>query len=113
MAQDRVVRWREIIPNNQQIKEALEDYVGEAGSVVITDRLYCVLSGKTSPALKRVAPGRARTVAIGYNAERRFEVCIGKDFINVITRMADEFTSAVAEGFAVLCANAWRGEREE
>lgn len=112
MPQDRVVRWREVRPDNGQIKEALEDYVGKAGSVFMKDRLYCVLPGKTSSALKRAAPGFARPAEIECDTKRLFEVCVHEDSIYVITRMADEFTAAVAEGFAVLCANTWRGERE-
>ena len=41
--------------------------------------------------------------------ERFFEVWIGKDNIDVITRFADEFTNVVANGFSELVARCATG----
>jgi hypothetical protein len=45
--------------------------------------------------------------------ERWFEVWVGQDCIDVITRMMDEVTNNIAQGFAKLCARWWEGEIED
>jgi hypothetical protein len=113
MACDRFVYWTQVHPTSEQIGQALGDYVGEAGTVgfsIESHRFICRFPGKPSSALKRAEPTLA---SVCPDDERWFEVFMADDNIDVITRQCDEFTSAVAEGFAALCARVWKGKRDE
>jgi hypothetical protein len=112
MACDRFVYWSQVHPTFEQIGQALEDYVGEAAWMIAvgSGRFICRFSGKPSSALKRAEPTLA---SVCPDDERWFEVFVADDNIDIITRQCDEFTSAVAEGFAALCARVWRGKRVE
>jgi hypothetical protein len=43
---------------------------------------------------------------------RWFEVYVGPDYIDIITREMDDVTNAIAEGFAARCARKWKGKVE-
>jgi len=95
--------------------------VGETGKVKWDEeghRFYAIFPGKPSGALRRAAPDLAFPWGDDpqfYHQERWFEVYLDKNdgHIDVITRIADEFVNAVADGFANLCARVWEGTREE
>ena len=111
MPLDRVVLWQQKRPNKKQLAHMIEDYIGEAGKVEWkTDRWYCTLHGKPSAMFRRILPLRQN---FGHD-ERWFEIFIGEDGIDVLTRSADEFTNAVAKEFAERVARFWgaRLERE-
>lgn len=125
MASDTFVYWnRGVKPTKDEVQKALEDYVkGLATDVTwLVDRWFVTLPGAPSWPFQRVGHAteaqRASwlenaTESDGSPRPRWFEVHLGHDNIDVITRMADEVTNNVAHGFAVLMALAWEGDLEE
>ena len=121
MALDRFVYWPLTAgPSQSELTLLLEDYFGAAAEGIATEgsRLVVTMRGRTSGALRRVAhaPEAMRVIAqyeTDQNEPRTIEVFMHHHCIDVITRHADEFTNAVAHGFAALCARVWVGHLEE
>jgi len=116
MARDRFVYWLAGAPSIHDIQHALEDYLGEAGSIAADGfRFVAWLSGTTSHPLRRITPDDTRVAMFADLSKqpRAFEVCVADDHIDVITRLGDEYTNVVAEGFAALAARYWKGRRED
>jgi len=113
MALDRFVRWRKDRPLFDDIKKALEDYLGDACTKVVTDDsvIFATLVGKPRCPFRRLGEGDV-VKAMEQRDERFLEVYVSKKYIDVITRQTDEFTNVVAEGFAQLCARYWQGKRD-
>lgn len=122
MSSDIFVYWRNERPTQDEILLCLEDYVRDlAVGVVRRDgqRFSVTLPGWPSFPFARVGPStdaqrrshqeRARD-ADGSMRTRWFEVYVGGDYIDVITREMDEVTNNIARGFAELSARAWDGE---
>jgi len=111
MSTDRFVRWRkDKRPLPSEIEAALERYIGIPSTIDRRpDRILVDLPGKAGNPFPRPvdeelfeAPFDSRTI----------EVYIDPLYTDVITRQADEFTCAVAEGFARAIARHWNGRRE-
>ena len=99
MALDRFVYWTTQRPTAEEIGILLEDYLTDAGKVEIQDgRYFATLVGRASNPFKRIAGAHSPEAY-----ERFFEVYVGIDCIDVITRQQDEFTNNVAKGFQELC----------
>jgi hypothetical protein len=112
MACDRFVYWKDNkkAPTLKDVQVVLEDYVGGAGMVKLHEgRLYAVFHGKPSYPFRRVKGYEEMRHAAEQHDERWMEVFVDKDNLDVITRQTDEFTGAVAEGFAQLAARFWDG----
>jgi len=122
MAQDRFVYWKEERPTRKELKGVLEDFLGgmavgikygtfESGASKDKDLEFwsILLVGKPSFPFKRL-PGFGKGSFGGQemHTERWFEVVVAPDSIDVITRMSDELTSVIANGFAELCARYWQ-----
>jgi len=110
MAADRVVDWsenRSRMPNGDQLLMLLEDYLGGSGKIAweMNGFLSCTLIGAGSNAQRRW-PGFNR---MEYPEVRWFEVWPAEDSIDVITRVQDDFTRAVADGLVKLLVNACGG----
>ena len=135
MALDRFVNFKDKKPTVRQLKILLEDYLNGAGEIdyskVNQKTLYVVLPGKPSFPFRRMEPKlKAHQTLFDEVKERWFEVCfvslnqshqIKKDKdsgekykigpnIDVITRLADEYTNIVAAGFAELVARYYQAE---
>lgn len=110
MAADIFVQFKnKNVPPKDDIQKVLEDFLGEAGKVEWDkDRFYATLQGKPSWAFKRVF----KRVSACRDDERWFEVWIGDDCLDIITRQQDHYTNALADGFAKLAANFWDGKVE-
>ena len=113
MACDRFVRWEDVSkkPTSMQVREVLEDYLGFGGWIYNNedDWFTVQLPGLYSHPLRR-----QNTHISDAHGERFFEVCcIHDDSIDVITRLADEFTNNVADGFAKLIARWFEGNLDE
>ena len=108
MALDRFIHFDHgNVPSAQRVKDVLHDFLGPQNSEFrVTedgDRLTAVLPGRPSEILRRAVPDATPCRCSDeelYGEERWIEVHIGSDNIDVITRSADAFTNAVAEGFA-------------
>ena len=98
MARDIFVRF-DPLPPREDVELSLKAFVSSCGTVVWQrDRWYISLPGKPeeSPAAQ---------------AERWIEVYFG-DHVDVITRMADEFTNSLASGLAKRLARQFGGRVE-
>lgn len=112
MALDRIIRWKkrpdDIQPGQSRFALFVCDYFGEQIACSWqTDRWFITLPGKPTWPF----------ASLGINgpplqSERWIEVWIGKDSVDVMTRMQDHFTNSVAEGLAAAIAQFWGGERE-
>lgn len=116
MAYDRFVYWKDTVPTKEQIGEVLHDFLGELATSVEwkDDRWYVSLLGALTGMFRR-QPG---AYAFDYgDRQRGFEVWVrdrGRaPCIDVITRMADDATTALANDFAHRCAKFWGGTEDE
>ena len=117
MALDRFVYWKSTTrPTREQIQFALEDYVRDLATEVKWehDRFYVVLPGMGSHPAARITESETLRLAAAEDRknERWFEVYLGDDNIDVITRHSDWITNAIATEFARICAQFWQGELE-
>jgi hypothetical protein len=114
MAIDRFVNWKKKGPSLARVKAVLRDYLGEGAVKITADehRITALLVGKPSYPFKSIKAYSKYREATEVHDERWIEVYVTKGNIDVITRMTDEYTNVVAEGFAVLAARFWNGERE-
>jgi hypothetical protein len=116
MANDRFVRFGKRRPARDDVRKALEDYMTGAGRVErVKDRFFVYLRGKGSHPARRLAGAHpsAKVAAAKegslYRAERFIEVWVDKAVVDVITRQADDYTNAVADGFVEFLTTFWDG----
>jgi hypothetical protein len=115
MALDRFIYFKQgKAPSLETIRDTLEDYLGGAteGVYIDNDRVFAVLRGKPSFPLKRIPEMAKYSEASEQHKERWLEVCRTSTSIDVITRMTDEYTNVVADGFVALVARFWKGKRD-
>src|SRR6266545_1329742 len=111
MALDRFVYWRDVRPTTTEIHVVLEDYVAGLATEIQTevqldhDRVFVTLPGVPSFPLARCGPttesarteARERAVEDDGSQRRRwFEVFLGVDYVDVITRQMDPITNDIA-----------------
>lgn len=121
MARDTFVYFKkDKMPKRTELQVVLEDYTAGLAKEIRWDkgRFFVTLPGTVRNPLLRVLPkdtpyARAAQEEASDATDRWFEVWVGTDNINVITRRMDEVTNAVARGFAVLCARWWDGKIED
>jgi hypothetical protein len=112
MAIDRIAKWGARKPKRpkQQIGETLRRYLGEAATSIECNaksiRWVAWLHGRDNHPFP--IPGR-KDLEGDY---RGFEVCVDDEGIDVITRQADEYTNAVADGFFEAVVRYWGMEKE-
>lgn len=110
MPTDRVIHWQEQCPTEVEIEDALCRYVNASGRIEKpADRFMVTLIGGSKNPFPRAVD--AEIFAPPFEV-RMFEVYVDAKYVNVMTRQQDEFTSAVAEGFAAAIARKWNGRRE-
>lgn len=110
MACDRFIYWTTQTPSREHVTQALRQYLGEAGHLEEHgDRVIATLPGAPSA----IWEGLAELYRPPLHDERWFEVWFGDGCIDVITRMSDAYTSAVADGFALAVARFWDGSMGE
>lgn len=118
MALDRFVYFRRAKkPTKKELRLVLDDFFGGATTEIKwdRDRFFVTLVGRHTNALRRMedVPDFVRREPDPGFEGRHLEVWIGSDCIDVMTRQADEFTNALAEGFAKLVARFWHGDLEQ
>lgn len=122
MASDRFVYWTDRRPTVEEVERVLRNTVGYAGCV---DRkggerapagempwFVVTLAGKPTLALDGIADVAAQ-VRGDMPTERWFEVVVhGDKCVDVLTRMQDEFTNAIARSVAETLKRYWGGADE-
>lgn len=96
MSNDRFVRFPKGAPSREEVLTVLEDFLGGVGTAEWRDHRYYI-----------TLPGRcARSDNPG---PRGFEVVVREEFLNTITRRADEFTTALADRIHRRFVYEWAG----
>jgi hypothetical protein len=108
MAFDRFVYFKKkAMPKKADLGKALKAYVAGAGRVYWErDRFYAVLPGKPSHAVQHKYPMPKEI----HSSERWVEVWLGDNCVDVMTRCADQYTNAVADGFVKICVDYYKGK---
>ena len=116
MAYDRLVYWgkkKKDRPTFDEIGEALRRYIN-IPDMVTEDKEHSTFFAKLPGAAKNVFSwGSEEVESQMYQPprdQRWFEVYVNKDYVDVLTRLQDEFTSNVADGFAKAIARRWSGK---
>jgi hypothetical protein len=114
MSQDRFVYWNERKPTKEEIRHVLEDYLSEVAVEIKKDRRGFVvrLAGTYSFPFKRIDDCSRLVDPSQDGGERWLEVYIDPKYLDVITRMADEFTNVVATGLANVFVRYWGARLE-
>lgn len=114
MAIDRFVRWKTERPSFEDVQTVLEDFLGDVLVKLDVDgkHISAKIVGKPSFPFRRIHGDEFLAPMTEQHSERWLEVHVDKAYVDVITRITDEFTNVVAEGFAALCARRWRGKRD-
>ena len=118
MARDRIASWSADRPERpiSTIGDALLCYAGKAATWLESGpsgeghRHAITLVGEPTNPFDTDGDRTLHRAAIAAGvvpSERGFEVWIGNDYIDVITRQADVFTNAVADGFFLSCVRHW------
>lgn len=107
MATDRIMYWRQKKPSIKEVAVILEDYLGFPVEIE-GPRIFGGIPGKPSFPFKRVTDFQHTFD----HDERWIEVFYDDNSIDVITRGADEFTNAIAEGFYALMMRYCQGATE-
>jgi len=116
MGTDRLITWTTTErPTRDEIGQALTRYINTSGKVEWLDdrsRFYAEVNGDAmNPFIWKDEAASAELFAPPCNV-RGFEVYVADgEPTDVITRGADAFTGAVAEGFAAAIAYRWKGTR--
>lgn len=102
MALDRFIHFPSAahVPTPEEVGDELKSYLQGVGRVEwghAGARWFATMPGPPEHTLDN---------------ERWFEVYIGSDNLDVITRQSDNFTNAVAAGFAERCARVFGGRLE-
>jgi hypothetical protein len=112
MAQDRFVHWNKEKPTVKELRCLLEDYLGDAlvsiensSSAKSRTPWWSVrLAGRPSAPWRRLKGYERLAFCMEMTEWRGFEVCVAGKHVDVITRLADEYTAGVADRFASLLA---------
>jgi len=126
MAQDRFVFFRKETPSYEDIKCLLEDYVRGLATQVTFEaapskdksmEFWGVLLPGTPTFPFRRVKGFEGLFGEGkmQPKERWFEVVVTRDkdkvtSLDVITRLADELTGVIADGFVAICVRCWKAK---
>jgi hypothetical protein len=110
VSSDRTAHWTDTAPTDLEIRTVTENFFGAAAESYRKDgaRLYIYLYGRSSSALRSIQG----VVQERRPTERWIEVWFGKEYCSVITRSADEYTSALADGLHALLIQAFKGSRD-
>lgn len=119
-------------PSVDELVQIVEDYVGEAGKVMLDKAnhvsnlpwICCTLTGKAQHPLRRVLPEDQKHIALAQEGDERwFEVIVQIQMdtitagvrcqtIDVLTRQQDHYTNVVADGLVKLLTQYYRATEE-
>lgn len=113
MSLDRFIYWREKKPTSVEIANFLTNYMGSAQKDFKYDYTlgqHCWTVGVPGVGCNPLC--RLAGTEDASQGERWFEVYLTDDSLDVLTRMQDQFTNAIAEGFAEMIARWYEAERK-
>lgn len=107
MSQDNFVWWQDSKPTKKEIELVIIQFFGGAVTdIVYKQETFIVhLVGQYSEPLKGLGVDRYELCG----EPRTIEVHAGPDCLDVLTRMQDEFTNALATRLAKIFARRWGG----
>jgi hypothetical protein len=112
MALDRFITWQDEKPTDEQLLFVLEDFLGGVGEITNDPTKEghpwwtIKLPGTPTHPLRRAFNIEGPML----HEERWFEVYVADDHIDVMTRLGDAFTNALADKFAEVVCRAWRAK---
>lgn len=117
MATDRFIRFANLPAEPitpRAVADLCQGYLGDTAVVEPSELMVvALLRAPTSSPFRHLPEYATVARAQGGRPERLFEVYIEPTCLDVITRGADPFTSAVADGFADVLATFYGGVRED
>jgi hypothetical protein len=118
MACDRFVYFRKDVPSRERVQKILENFFGGCGTLSGSSNhpswWTIVLPGKPTSPFEGLPDGH-RHPTFG-NETRWIEVILqveGGASLNVLTRVQDEFTNAIADGLARAFARFYQGKLDD
>lgn len=122
MSSDTFVYWKtKRRPTRKEAQKVIRDFFGPVAKTIRwrQDRFFVTLIGEWSHPLVRVAEGEMREIFKRSKPKDRgwegrfLEVWLGKDCMDVMTRVQDEFTNVCQRGLAAVFARFWKGKLED
>ena len=112
MASDRYIRWHPRRPTPKKLDPVIRYFFGDGVHIsYLHDHCWIIeLPGKPQ---NRGLPGHQIPADELYQKRRCIEVHPGTKCVDVLTRRADPFVSAIADGLTVFIARALGGSIEE
>lgn len=113
MAADRFINWNKAlpIPSREDIEKILKGFFGDAATVEWDqDRFFVTLNSKPSFPFAGLG-GWDRTPFLP--EERWIEVYYNSEYLDILTRQADHFTSVLAEGLTAIITQFYQAQREQ
>ena len=111
MASDRYIRWHPRRPTPKKLDPVIRYFFGNGIQIIHENRYWIICLHGTPDS--RGLPGHMIPADELYNGERFIEVHPGTKCVDVLTRRADPFVSAIADGLTVFIARALGGSIEE
>lgn len=117
MALDLFVRWKDRKPTKDQAENVIRNFMGGAELTLEwkSDRFFVRVPGSNSVPYKGLGNKFEAAMIERYKPPhdgRCIEVWLGDDSLDVMTREADEFTNALAQGLAECFSRYWGGMLE-
>lgn len=115
MAADRFVYWNDQAPSLEDVELVLTNFFGEGGATKIEwkgDRFFITLPGRNTFPFNGLSNSRetAETERFAQPFDnRKIEVWVTPDTLDVLTRQQDEYTNCIATGLAQMFARYWSG----
>jgi hypothetical protein len=102
MAKDRIAMWNSVVPSEEEVVKAARDYLGGAGVVTSIPNKIMMNMGAT-PLPESISKSPVRVV----------ETFVDATHVDVVTKNADFFTDAVADGFFRLLTQKFGAKSEQ
>jgi len=107
MASDRFIYWDKTRPNMKKLDPVIRYFFGDGIGIKRIKHCWIIYLPGTPP--NKGLPGHMTPANELYHKERFIEVWPGTRNVNVLTRRADPFVSALADGLVVFIKRALGG----
>lgn len=120
MGTDRFVYWNKRRPKREEVQHVITDYLGGFLDDMRWEKhdarrgvFFITLEGWHSDPLHHIKGAYRIPQMPGSDGRRYLEVVVDPKYVDVVTRLGDEATCALAEGLAAVFARFWEGRRDD